>query len=113
MMGLFGAPGAMPLPGASPRKGKPSIDTERKPAGEPEATSVPAPAPPVPVMTLPGMNKPPPPAPPSDVQKEGEPRQAPQVTEQHGAEEVPDVEDVVHEEQFTERGPPPPLHGMD
>lgn len=121
MMGLFGPPGAVPMPGAAPRKPKPSAETEQKPAGDSEATSpapAPAPAPPVPVMALPGMNaSKPAPAPPSDVEKEEESPQAPPVTEQHPAEEVPDVEETVREEPSppasTERLPPPPPHGMD
>ena len=121
MMGLFGAPGAMPVPGAGPgpRKPKPSVDIDRKPTDDSETTSPPpAAAPPVPVMALPGMNaKKPAPAPPSDVEKEEEVPQPPHVAEQRSAEEVPDVEEVVHEEpsQPTSERPPPPVppHGMD
>ena len=108
MMNLFGAP-AMPVPGGGggggSRKPKASTDSERKP--EPEAAPMPpAAAPPVPVMALPGMK---PPAAP--VQKEEEPS-APQVSEQHDAEEVPDVEDVVQEEPPRSSTDRPPPHGM-
>ncbi|KKK15525.1 hypothetical protein ARAM_003733 [Aspergillus rambellii] len=54
MMGFFGPPGGMPLPGAAPRKPKAHTEPE-KASGESEPTTVPS-APPVPIMALPGMN---------------------------------------------------------
>ncbi|KAE8365890.1 hypothetical protein BDV27DRAFT_98333 [Aspergillus caelatus] len=93
MMGFFGPPGGMPLPGAAPRKPKATTESERKDR-DAEPTS-PAAAPPVPVMALPGMNATKPAAPPT-VEKEEEVPTTP-LAEQHPAEELPDVEEVVPE----------------
>ncbi|PYI22005.1 hypothetical protein BO99DRAFT_400364 [Aspergillus violaceofuscus CBS 115571] len=130
MMGFFGPPGGMPIPGAARKPKAPApapAETERAIDDE---SSRPAAAPPVPIMALPGMNAGKPPVYPN-VQKEEEVQEEEQeefpaspITEQHAAHEVPDVEEVVHEEPpqrrvsvdrpFTpqERAvpPPPPLN---
>ncbi|PYI05862.1 hypothetical protein BO78DRAFT_137205 [Aspergillus sclerotiicarbonarius CBS 121057] len=109
MMGLFGAPGGMPVPGAAPRKPKAPVEAER-PSGEYERAG-PTAAPPVPIMALPGMNMAKPTATPS-VEKEEEETLPSPVVGQHAPHEVPDVEDVVEEEpprrMSTDR-PPAPL----
>ncbi|PWY73685.1 hypothetical protein BO70DRAFT_364596 [Aspergillus heteromorphus CBS 117.55] len=117
MMGFFGPPGGMPAPGAS-RKPKAPVEAER--TVEEHDRAVPAAAPPVPIMALPGMNTGRP-APTPHIEKEEEPLASP-VTEQHPPYEVPDVEDVVQEEpprrasvdrprapQERAAPPPPPL----
>ncbi|KAI9934655.1 hypothetical protein ASPWEDRAFT_186299 [Aspergillus wentii DTO 134E9] len=111
MMGFFGPPGGMP--GAAPRKPKTPTETDRN-FGESE-TTVPAAAPPVPIMALPGMNASKPAAPPADVEKEEEAPQATPVTEQYHAENISDAEEAANEEPPTrasiDRPPPPPPHG--
>ncbi|KAE8390789.1 hypothetical protein BDV23DRAFT_154358 [Aspergillus alliaceus] len=94
MMGFFGPPGGMPVPGAAPRKPKAATEERKDRDAEPIS---PAAAPPVPVMALPGMNAPKPAAPPA-VEKEDEGAPTTPLAEQHPAEEVPDVEEVVQEE---------------
>ncbi|KAL4888969.1 hypothetical protein BDV59DRAFT_124131 [Aspergillus ambiguus] len=112
MMGFFGPPGGMPVPGGAPRKQKAPVESERSaPDTEraPPAAAAAAAAPPVPVMALPGMNVSKPAAGPS-VEKDEEEMQATPLTEQHPADEVPDVEEVVHEEPSrasTDRPPVP------
>ncbi|KAI9371331.1 hypothetical protein BJX61DRAFT_31916 [Aspergillus egyptiacus] len=54
MMGFFGPPGGMPLPGAASRKPKAPAESEKH-STESETAATPS-APPVPVMALPGMN---------------------------------------------------------
>ncbi|KAL5364000.1 hypothetical protein BJX96DRAFT_156566 [Aspergillus floccosus] len=117
MMGFFGAPGGMPVPGGAPRKPKASVESDRS-AADTERAPPAAAAPPVPVMALPGMNVPKPAATPK-VEKNEEETQATSLTEQHPAEEVPDVEEAVREEHpptssdrppapQTRPAPPPP-----
>ncbi|KAJ5176099.1 uncharacterized protein N7482_001976 [Penicillium canariense] len=96
MMGLFGPPGGLPgmAPPSGARKPKTPGESEKRLA-EPEPTS-PTHAPPVPMVPLAGMNistKPP----PVDVEKEEEEPLATPVSEQHPPQQVPDVEEVVHE----------------
>ncbi|PYH47569.1 SH3 domain protein [Aspergillus saccharolyticus JOP 1030-1] len=131
MMGFFGPPGGMPIPAAA-RKPKAPVEAERAVDDE---SSRPAAAPPVPIMALPGMNSGKPPVYPNvekeeeddegegDAQKEEHQESlASPITQQYAAHEVPDVEEVVHQEPpqrrmsvdrpFTpqERAvPPPPL----
>ncbi|KAL2012712.1 hypothetical protein VTN00DRAFT_237 [Thermoascus crustaceus] len=117
MMGMFGPPGGLPgLAGAGPRKPKPSAEPDRRPSGESERAAPAMHAPPVPIMALPGMNARKPPEQLSstkEVEKEDEEEAQPvPVTQQHPPEEVPDVEDVAHEEPSPrasiDRAPPPP-----
>ncbi|KAL5343943.1 hypothetical protein BJX70DRAFT_393366 [Aspergillus crustosus] len=54
MMGFFGPPGGVGLPGAASRKPKIPLETEKQ-LGESEKVTTPS-APPVPIMALPGMN---------------------------------------------------------
>lgn len=117
MMGMFGPPGGLPgLSGLGTRKPKASADSDRKTSGESERTAPQMQAAPVPLMALPGMIARKPPEQISstrEVEKEDEKEAQPApVTQQHSPEEVPDVEDVVHDEPSprasTDRAPPPP-----
>ncbi|KAJ5711380.1 hypothetical protein N7488_005536 [Penicillium malachiteum] len=99
MMGLFGPPGGLPGMGGPARKPKTPGESEKKLA---EADPIsPSNAAPVQMIPLPGMNVSSKPAPPVDVEKEEEEPVMPAVTEQHGPQEVPDVEEVV-----TQAAPP-------
>ncbi|KAJ6172232.1 hypothetical protein N7470_001299 [Penicillium chermesinum] len=94
MVGLFGPPGGMPGMGAPPppRKSKATSEAEKKNIDS-EPTS---PAPPVPMVPLPGMSLAHKPTPPEVEKEEEEPLASP-IHEQHRAQDVPDVEEVVHE----------------
>ncbi|KAF7585199.1 hypothetical protein BBP40_011757 [Aspergillus hancockii] len=109
MMGFFGPPGGMALPGAASRRSKPTAEPEKKDRDSEGAQ--PAAAPPVPMMALPGMNTSTPTATPT-VEKEEEAVPTTPLAEQYPAEEVPDVEEVVHEEEpprpVSSGKPPPP-----
>jgi hypothetical protein len=96
MMGFFGPPGGMSVPGAGPRKPKATAETEKK--TEDSDRAAPATAPPVPVMALPGMNAVRPTAASPSVEKEEDVPHPASVTEQHPPQEIPDVEDVVQED---------------
>lgn len=116
MMGFFGPPGGMPLPGSGARKPKPPAEPQREKSDDNEKAT-PAAAPPVPIMALPGMNARRPSeqvAPQESVGKEEEEPQAPSVTEQHSPEEVSDIEETVHDEPprrgSLDRPPIPPPH---
>ncbi|KAJ5133432.1 hypothetical protein N7526_004797 [Penicillium atrosanguineum] len=111
MMGLFGPPGGMPgMSAAAPRKPKTPGESEKK-LEEPTSPGI---APPVP---LPGMNihtRPVPP--PADVEQEEEEPLATPITEQHASQDVPDVEEVIHDgappslpRRSTDRPRPPPI----
>ena len=91
MMGFFGAPGGMPMPGAASRKPKTSVSEAVKKPEDSESAPAAA-APPVPVMAMPGMAKP---AAPSVEKDEEETQVSP--TQQRHAEDVPDVEEAVPE----------------
>ncbi|KAL4880823.1 hypothetical protein BJY04DRAFT_218975 [Aspergillus karnatakaensis] len=54
MMGFFGPPGGVALPGTASRKPRTPLETEKQ-LGESETVTSPS-APPVPIMALPGMN---------------------------------------------------------
>ncbi|KAJ5666958.1 hypothetical protein N7462_011367 [Penicillium macrosclerotiorum] len=107
MMGLFGPPGGLPgmAPGATRKPKTPSESEKRLAEAEPAS---PTHAPPVP---LPGMNITRP-LPPVDVEKEEEEPLASPITEQHAPQEVPDVEEIVHEgappRRSSDRPPPVP-----
>ncbi|TQB69533.1 hypothetical protein MPDQ_001708 [Monascus purpureus] len=113
MMGFFGPPGGMPLPGSGARKPKAATEPEKH--GDSER-GAPAAAPPVPIMALPGMNTMKPPAPaasPEGVEKEEEEPHVPSVTEQHPPHEVSDIEEVVQNElrqDSSDVPPSPPPH---
>lgn len=107
MMGLFGPPGGLPGMGGAPAR-KPKTPKESEKRLEPE-TDI-SNAPPVAMVPLPGMNigKP---TPPVNVEKEEDETPVPPVSEQHAAQEVPDVEDVVYDappRSSTDRPPVPP-----
>jgi hypothetical protein len=120
MMGMFGPPGGMPGmygQGAS-KKAKTPQDSGRKSIDEPERAAVPAQAPPIPLMALPGMNIPRPEASssPKEVEKEAEQPEHTPLTQLHSPEELPDVEDVAEHEPAPRKSvdrapPPPPPHG--
>ncbi|KAE8146040.1 hypothetical protein BDV25DRAFT_163302 [Aspergillus avenaceus] len=96
MMGFFGPPGGMPIPGAASRKQKAAPEAEKR-VEDSDSSPPAAMAPPVPIMALPGMNTSKPVASPA-VEKEEEVAPATPLAEQHPAEEIPDVEEVFHEE---------------
>ncbi|KAJ5273053.1 hypothetical protein N7478_008178 [Penicillium angulare] len=111
MMGLFGPGGGLPGMGGPPPARKPKTPGEsEKKLAEPEPSS-PTGAPPVQMIPLPGMNLNTKPAPPTNVEKEEEEPETTPVSEQHAPQEVPDVEEVVHEappRSSTDRAPPVP-----
>ncbi|KAK7543022.1 hypothetical protein IWX49DRAFT_577508 [Phyllosticta citricarpa] len=98
MAGMFGPPGGMPIPGMKPPKKTGSGSERKSTESRREAEqSPPLPAQRVPMIPIPGMPHPALRSPDSEgtelaVEKEDEPRHS--ITEQHNAEEVPDVEDV-------------------
>ncbi|KAL4871922.1 hypothetical protein BDV12DRAFT_163372 [Aspergillus spectabilis] len=72
MMGFFGPPGGMGLPGAGSRKPKTPVESEKQ-IGDSETVTTPS-APPVPIMALPGMNAVRSPLISPTIEKEEEPR---------------------------------------
>lgn len=111
MMGLFGPPGGLPgMSAPGPRKPKTPGESEKK-LEEAEPSS-PGHAPPVPMVPLPGMNISTKPAPPAVEKEEEESPLATPISEQHPPQEMPDVEETVHEgalpRRSTDRAPPAP-----
>ncbi|KAJ5907520.1 hypothetical protein N7495_000202 [Penicillium taxi] len=114
MMGLFGPPGGLPGMGPPPTSRRPKTpgETEKKLA-ESEPTS-PGSAPPVPMIPLPGMTAAPKLAPSADIERDEESNSSP-VTEHDAPRDVPDIDEVTHENlspiRSLERPPPvPPTH---
>lgn len=107
MMGFFG--GGMPGAPPASRKPKAPASAEAEKAVAETEKPVPANAPPVPIMALPGMS----PGKQADAPKDVEETdfQATPISEQHPAEEVTDVEEVVEEppQRTSVDRPPPPL----
>ena len=127
MAGMFGPPGAMPMPGiGGPRMQKGSGSSERKIASshgaqEPDSPSTTGRAPPVPIMPMLGMQKV---RSPDQVDRQLEVEKddtaaSPSISQSRAPDEVPGVEDLKREPPLTSRSPegetvrsPPLPHGM-
>ncbi|GME42711.1 hypothetical protein GTA08_BOTSDO14179 [Neofusicoccum parvum] len=113
MSGGMGMPGmfGMPMPGMKPPPKKSTSGSERKSIdSHRESEQSPPPAQRIPMIPIPGMGMPQVRSPDSEdtemaVEKENEP--AHPITDEHDADEVPDVEDIKAQPQ--ESGAPPPL----
>lgn len=116
MMGMFGPPGGMPVPGAGAKKPKPAPEPAAETTGDHRPSS-PTKQAPVPIMALPTrpkMSPEPATSPKVEKEEEEEPEMTP-ISEQYKPEDIHDVEDIRGDDEVstvsTEIAQPPRPQG--